>query len=170
MKYFDRKHLRQYYVSLLRQSGTPETIAKSAAIGLFVGFFFPIGTQVPAALLLAMVFRAKKILALVFTLPTNPYTIFFIYPVQCWIGGKICGIPLRLGTLRTVFHGLRTDFSFGEFLELSVDIIAAFFAGGLLFGVLSGVIGYFAVYGIIMSYRQRAKTKLATRLISKHRE
>jgi uncharacterized protein (DUF2062 family) len=94
----------------------------------------------------------------------------FIYPVQCWIGGKICGIPLRLSTLRTVFHDLRTDFAFGEFLELSVDIIAAFFAGGLLFGVLSGVIGYFAVYGIIMSYRQRAKKKLAARLISKHRE
>jgi uncharacterized protein (DUF2062 family) len=135
-----------------------------------VGFLFPVGTQIPFALLFAYILRAKKILTIIFTFPTNIYTMFFIYPVQCWVGGKLCGIPLRFSVLRHMFRDITSEFSLENFLELSVDVITAFFAGGLLFALLSATIGYFAVYGMIMSYRQRIQKRLSQKLISKHEE
>lgn len=69
-----------------------------------------------------------------------------------------------------MFRDITSEFSFENFLELSVDVITAFFAGGLLFALLSATIGYFAVYGMIMSYRQRIQKRLSQKLISKHEE
>ncbi len=166
MKFINRKKIRNLYVRLLRQSGSPETIAKSAAIGLFIGFFVPVGLQIPITLICAYLLKAKKILSIIFTLHTNVYTIIFIYPVQCWIGGKICGIPLKFSTLLKMFREMANDFSFEQFLELSIDVVISFFAGGLLLGVVSAIIGYFSVYGMIMSYRKRLQNKLSRKLIS----
>ena len=170
MKYFNKKNLRTYYLMMLRDNASPEIIAKSAAIGLFVAFFIPVGLQIPLALLFAYLLKARKIVSLIFTLPTNIYTIIFIYPVQCWVGGKLLRINLSYSALGKTFNDLSENFSFPEFLELGTEIIAAFFAGGLLFGVLCAIIGYFTVYGIVMSYRQRRKKRLAERLISHHQQ
>lgn len=153
---------------MVRDNARPEITAKSAAIGLFCGFFFPIGTQIPITLLLAYLFKARKIIALIFTFPTNIYTIIFIYPFQCWLGGKLLRLNLSYSLLSKTFRELFHDFSFAEFLELSTEIIAAFFAGGLFLGVLFGIIGYFSVYSLITSYRERRKKMLAERLISRH--
>jgi uncharacterized protein (DUF2062 family) len=168
MKIINPKKLKYIYIRFIRQSGSSEEIARSAAVGLFVGFAMPIGTQMPVALLFAYIFKAKKILSLIFTLPTNLYTIIFIYPAQCWVGGKICGISLSFRELRKTFSVLLSDFKMESFLDFSGDMLISFFAGGLLFGTIFAIIGYFTVYGMIESYKKRSERKLARRLISRH--
>ncbi|HOK04014.1 MAG TPA: DUF2062 domain-containing protein [Victivallales bacterium] len=168
MKLIDKKKLRTFYLKLIKDEISPEITAKSAAIGLFCGFFIPIGLQIPFTLLLAFAFRARKIISLIFTLPTNIYTVWLIYPVQCWVGGKLLRLKLSFPFLLKTFREILKNFSISDFLELSSEIIIAFFAGGLLFGVISAVIGYFTVYGMVVSYRQRRKKKLADKIFNKH--
>jgi uncharacterized protein (DUF2062 family) len=168
MQLINRKKIRYFYVRFLRQSGSPDEMARSAAVGLFVGFAFPIGIQIPLAIIFAYLFKARKILSCIFTLPTNAYTVIFIYPVQCWIGGKLCGISISFRELKGIFT-TKDGGLFGEGLfELGKEIAITFFAGGLLFAIITATAGYFIVYGIITNHRRKVQNKLNKKLIARH--
>ena len=49
-------------------------------------------------------------------------------------------------------------------MQLGWDIIFSFLLGGAIFGIFAGVISYFAAYGMIISHRNRAETRLTKRL------
>jgi uncharacterized protein (DUF2062 family) len=87
---------------LLERQGRPllalnrRAVARGAALGVFFGIMVPLG-QIPAAVLLAPVFRANALVSALATLVTNPLTFPPIWAAAYAIGGWILaatgGVP-----------------------------------------------------------------------------
>lgn len=88
-----RLKAKKWFGALLKimGSGTPDSLARGVALGLFVGFFIIFGLQLVVVVPLAWICRANRIAAVTFTFVTNHVTVFFIYPLQCLAGGYIMG-------------------------------------------------------------------------------
>ncbi len=161
MKLFERKTCIKQYVRLMRQAGTPERSARGVAVGLFVGFFVPIGLQLIAAVPLAYLVRGNKMLAVLFTFISNPYTVTFFYPFQCWVGSVLLGNPLSYEELHGTFNRLFSSSSVGAvFLvgkEMGHELLVPFLFAGLLFGISAAAIGYFSTNWLISRFRNRKK-------------
>ena len=160
--------LKRLYVKIISQEGSPECIARGAALGLVVGFVIPVGLQTFPAIALAFVFKANKVLSWLFTCVTNPATIFAIYPVQCYIGSLLLMRPMSREAFGNSFGRLASAESIAEYWEaftsLVADIILPFFAGGALFAAVSAPIGYFASLYLVRAYRRRKAEKIRKRL------
>jgi uncharacterized protein len=177
MKKVNRKTLRYYYLKLVKHSGSPESVSRGVAVGFFIGFLIPFGLQMAIALPLAFIVKARKIPALACTWVTNPYTIPFIYPIQCYIGSITLGKPLSLVKIKNIFSnffdacskldgGFIANFkgTIDALLNLGGDILIPFLVGGLLFGIISAFLGYFTSFGLIIRHNKKKKEKLAKRL------
>jgi uncharacterized protein (DUF2062 family) len=143
------------YVKILQQEGTPESLARGVAIGLFNGMFFPVGTQTLPALICAFIFRANKVLSVLFTLISNPANVFLLYPIQCYTGSLIIGNPLKLGELNEKFRDFLDVMSMDAFMALGWDIIVSFVVGGAFYGAVLGVIGYKLTYRMVSAHRSK---------------
>jgi uncharacterized protein (DUF2062 family) len=159
MKKLNKKSITYYYFKLVKQQGTPEYIARGVAVGLFIGFFVPFLFQMVCAFALAVLVKAAKIPALACTWVTNQFTIIFIYPVQCYIGSYLIGNPLTYQHIKTVFVDVFKHPGYNSLMELGSAVVLSFFAGGLLFGVVSAVIGYFVALKMVIRHRQRKEQK-----------
>ena len=153
-----RRRLRFYYLKVMRNNGSPEYIARGVAVGIFIGFFLPIGFQSLPAIGLAWLLRGAKIPAFLLTFHSNYVTSFFFYPIQCYVGSWLLFNPLRWRMLTEKLHHLVNEPSLGAFLELGTPLVLSFFAGGLFFGVLTAIPGYRLTVRLVIRFReQRAK-------------
>lgn len=177
-----KRFFRYRYFKLLRTNDNPRSIAMGVGLGLFIGFLIPIGFQTIVAFPMAFLFKANKILAVSFTWVTNYVTVFFIYPIQCYIGGLIIFRPIELSALRSTFKvalgtikEISKECGFWEsfyktiqvFLNLGSDIVITFIVGGLLFGLISGIAGYCLTYGAVIRYKESRRQKMRQKLMSK---
>ena len=94
-----KTQLQWLYYKIVRENATPEYVARGWAIGMFYGCFIPFGLQLICSVPTAFALKGSKIGASVGTLLTNPVSIFFIYPAQCWVGSKIIGKDLSYGAI-----------------------------------------------------------------------
>jgi len=151
------------YVKLVKQSGSPDYIARGVAIGLMIGMVIPFGFQIPIAIALAFLFKAAKIPAFACTWVTNHITVFFIYPVQCWIGSYLIGNPLQLEKVEKQLENLINERTWASLSALGGQLVTSFFVGGFLFGILLAVPGYlFSLYWV-KQYRRLREKKLKHR-------
>lgn len=164
MSFISRRRLRILYLNLVKQSGTPESISRGVAIGFFTGFFIPFGGQMLIAAALAFLFKARKIPALACTWITNPWTVPFIYPFQCYLGAKIIRSDLNLKTINELISTFLYEHTLESFTNLGSEILVPFFVGGTVLGLTTAIGSYFASYGMIISHGKRAEAKLAKRL------
>ena len=164
MAFISRRKLRVWYLSLVKQSGTPESISRGVAVGFFTGFFIPFGLQTVAAVILAFIFKARKIPAIACTFVTNPWTVPVIYPLQCFLGSKLIGGDMTWKTANELISTFIKERTLDAFTELGTEIITPFFVGGLFLGLIFSVCSYYASYGMIVSYGKRAEARLAKRL------
>jgi uncharacterized protein (DUF2062 family) len=112
---------------------------------------------------LAFIFKAAKIPAFACTWVTNHFTVFIIYPLQCWIGSYLIANPLHLEEVRKVLSNVVEDPSWESFKSLGGQIIASFFAGGFLFGLLLAIPGYFISLYLVRKHREHKELKLKNR-------
>ena len=164
MTLFTRRKLRILYLKLVKQSGTPESIARGVAIGFFIGFLIPIGGQMIIATLLAFTFKARKIPAIACTWITNPWTIPFIYPFQCFLGAKLIGDDLTFKGINKLISIFIKEHTFESFTNMGTEIVIPFFIGGLFIGLIAAFGSYFASLGMIVSHEKRVEAKLVKRL------
>lgn len=156
-----RTYLRELRDKMVRDPLPPARVAAGWALGMFAGCFIPFGLQLIVTVPLSFRFRVSKIGATVGTLITNPVTIFFIYPVQCWVGSRLVGAPLSWDHLTNdVFPVLKSASVFsGEGLQaissLGWSVLGGFFAGGLLLALLLTPTTYFLVLRLVTRYRSR---------------
>lgn len=146
---------RRLYCKVVKQEGSPESVARGLTIGLFVGFAMPMGGQLIVALPLAFLLKGNKVLAALGTVVTNPYSSIVIYPVQCWVGAFLLGSPLKLSLLEARFKTLIEQPSWSEFTGLGSELIIPFLLGGLLFAVLSSAPTYYLTLRAVRAYRAR---------------
>jgi uncharacterized protein len=159
MKKLSRSSIAYYYIKLVKQKGTPDYLSRGVAIGLFVGFFVPFLGQMVSAFVLAFIFKAAKVPAMAFTWITNYFTIPIIYPIQCLVGSYIICRPFSYEQLKTLFSDFIKKPGFDTFSALGTDVAISFFAGGLLFGMISGIIGYYVSLLMINRHREKVKQR-----------
>jgi uncharacterized protein (DUF2062 family) len=152
----------KFYVKLTRHPGTPESVGRGAAAGLFTAFIIPAGHML-AAFPVAMLVRGTRSVALLLTWIVNPLTISIIYPAQCWLGSYIIGKPLSYETIHRMVSRITAEPSFEALRELGGDIIASFFAGGVLLGTVAATAGYFSATALVKRHRGHKADKKARR-------
>ncbi len=164
-KIFTRKYVRSLFVKFVRQPGSIDNISMAVAIGLFVGFAIPIGGQIPIVILLCIFFKLKKLipLGIVFTFITNPWTAPVLYPFFTYLGAILMGKKLTLKFIDKSLRSLFSNPSLEVLFQMSWEVLVPFLVGSLFLAVISGVIGYFAAYGVLMRYRKKRETILVER-------
>ena len=149
-----RRLLRYYYNKAVREKGTPEYIARGWAIGMFVGFAVPFGLQLVISIPLSFLMKGSKLGATVGTMTTNHFTIFIIYPFQCWLGSRLIGSPLELKEIRAELGEVFLNQDYATLFSLGKTLIASFFIGGFLFAFISTPICYYLVKYLVIEYRR----------------
>lgn len=144
----------KFYLRLMRHPGTPESIGRGVAAGFFTAFIIPAG-HMAVAFLLAVLIRGARGAAVLSTWITNPFTMPVVYPVQCYVGSFITGKPLSYSLIKKMVFSALHDRSLEAAGALSGDLIISFFAGGLLFGTIMAISGYFISIQMVRRYRIR---------------
>ncbi len=149
-----REKARSLRERILSERKPASFIARGWALGVFVGSVIPFGVQIYVALPLSFLLRCSKIGALTGTLITNPLTIIFIYPAQCWAGARILGKDLSWRAISEALKGVLAQQSWSSLMQLSGDLIASFFMGGFLLAAVATPIAYFGVFRLVRGYRR----------------
>jgi uncharacterized protein len=88
-----RKVLLKYTNRLLSLDDTPERIAFSFALGVFLAFSPLLGFHTFLGILLAFIFGLNRVAVLVGLFINNPWTLVPIYSLANYVGGLLIGIP-----------------------------------------------------------------------------
>jgi uncharacterized protein (DUF2062 family) len=151
------------FLRLMRHPGTPESIGRGVASGFFTAFLLPGGHMV-AAFLLAILMRGARGTAALATWIVNPFTIPFIWPLQCWLGSFLIGRPLSHELIEHLLWNAVHTPSMQTLGELSVELIESFFAGGALLGAVVAVTGYFGTVIVVRRHRARLANRKKFRI------
>lgn len=151
-----KEKLSALHDKIVKEQKPAGFIARGWALGVFVGSVIPFGVQIYVALPLSFLFRCSKIGSLTGTLITNPVTILFIYPAQCWVGSRILGGDLSWNAISEALKGVLANQDWASLMELSGHLISSFFIGGFLLAAIATPITYFSVLAMVRAYRGRA--------------
>ena len=162
-RYLYRKWL-MLYSKIVREKASPEYIARGWAIGMFFGCFIPFGLQLVCSIPTAFLLKGSKIGATLGTLITNHFTIFIIYPAQCWVGSHLLGGTLSYHAIETAMADVLKEQSYEALMKIGGELVAAFFLGGALLSVIMTPLTYWFVKNLVIRYRNRKAAHAAARV------
>jgi uncharacterized protein (DUF2062 family) len=156
-----RRLFRYSYLRVLRQRATPHQLALGLSFGVFGGCMpvlpgLPFQTAV--GFLLAFVFRASKLAAVIATWVSNPFNWIFFYYVQYRIGHWL------LPSVEVNFDPANLKVS--DLMAIGWQTVMVLTLGGVVIGIPSGLATYFIFLPLIRRYRRRRSLKI---LEKKHR-
>ena len=138
-----------------RDRASPEFVARGWAIGMFYGCTIPFGFQLILSIPTAMLLRGSKVGATCGTFITNHFTIFLIYPVQCWLGNRLLGGDLTYDHICSALKEVVSEQSWSSVLKLGEELMAAFFLGGFIIAAVLVPLTYFGVLSFVRANRAR---------------
>ena len=153
---------------MTREKQPPEFIARGWAIGMFYGCTIPFGFQLILSIPTAVVLKGSKVGATVGTFITNHFTIFLIYPAQCWAGNLIlraCGRDVMSvdKIYAELMHVGKLSMLSGEFWsalgQLGGAVMASFFIGGILLALVCTPLTYWGVLRSVQRRRARIERR-----------
>lgn len=150
-----RRWVRYQYLRILRQKASPHNIALGVAWGIFVGFLPIIPFQTVVVLTLAFLFGGNKVAAAICTVISNPFNLIPFYYMLYLVGRLF--LPLDVAQFDP--HHLEMS----ELIATGWDFFAIMFVGGLVLGIPSFFISYFATRKGIRVYRERKALRLLHR-------
>ena len=161
------RRLRAYKRLLKRrivcEKAPPEYIARGWALGVFIGSVIPFGLQLIVSIPLSFRLKVSKIGATLGTFITNPITILFIYPAQCWVGSRILGSPLtweylKVDVLKRLMEvNVFSAEGWNVLADIGARVLGGFFVGGLLLGIILTPIAYRVVFRLVKFNRSMAE-------------
>ncbi len=137
---------------IVGEDASPEYIARGWAIGMFCGCLIPFGVQLMISIPLAFILKGSKIGATIGTFITNHFTIFVIYPVQCYFGALLVGKPIAYETIESALSDVLKNQNYESLLNLGADLLVAFFVGGAVLAVVMTTITYFLVFRLVRKH------------------
>ena len=158
-----------------RLPDSPESISFGVAIGVFVSFSPFFGVHVLLAFLIARSLRVNILAAVLGTFMGNPITFPIIAALNFKIGELFINVKTEeassktflqqlvdvsyafYGNVGVMMRGESTDFS--AILEFFYGIFLPYLVGGFILGVASGVVSYFIMLPIIVTYKARKARK-----------
>ncbi|MGB7406241.1 MAG: DUF2062 domain-containing protein [Pacificimonas sp.] len=128
------------------------SVARGAALGLFLGFAIPIGFQIVVAALIAVSSRANIAVAALFTSVSNPVTVVPIYFASLKVGDWLLG-------RETTISG-----SDSQILAVIQDAPVPMILGTIFFATISAAIGFLTIHFLWRWWiTRRWRTRLARR-------
>ncbi len=124
--------------------GEPELIARSFAMGSFIGVTPLIGMQIIISLTLAGIFRLSKTASVVGVINTNWTKGLFLYPLNYKIGAWLLGYNGSLS-----IEGLFTGNIFRNLYNAGAEVFISLLIGGFITGAIISCIYYFLVLKIL---------------------
>jgi len=146
--------LAALYDKIVKERKSAEFIARGWALGVFIGSVIPFGVQIYIAIPLSFLLKGSRIGALTGTLISNPLTILFLYPAQCWAGSRLLGRNISWSAISEAMDDVLTHQDWSSLSHLSGHLVTSFFAGGLLLAGIATPIAYFAVLSLVRNYRR----------------
>ena len=146
--------LSALYDKIVKERKSAEFIARGWALGVFVGSVIPFGIQIYIAVPLSFLLKGSKIGALTGTLISNPLTILFLYPAQCWMGSRLLGKDISWEAISDAMRGVVTQQDWSSLSQLSGHLVTSFFAGGLMLAAVCTPLTYFFVLHLVRNYRR----------------
>lgn len=147
------------YVKIVREKAAPEYIARGWAIGMFYGCLVPFGLQLVLSLPTAFLMRGSKIGATLGTLITNHITIFFIYPMQCYVGSLLINTNHSFKDINLALKDVLQEQSFEALGDIGIELLASFFLGGALLTAVMTPLTYWFVKRAVIIHRKRAEAR-----------
>ncbi len=151
------------YVRMIKEKASPEYIARGWAIGMFYGCLIPFGLQLICSVPTAFLLKGSKIGAVFGTLITNHFTIFIIYPVQCYAGNLLMGGDLSYAAVSEAMKDLLARQDYSTLFGLGWQLVLAFFIGGALLTAVMTPITYFSVLNAVTRYRKARAGRSASK-------
>ncbi len=152
-RYF-RKNILYLYKKIVREKASADYIARGWAIGMFYGCFLPFGTQLLFSLPTSFILKGSKIGACIGTLITNHFTVFIIYPVQCYVGSLMLGSTLSFSAIKGAMADVLKYQNWESLLQMGWELVLAFFIGGTLFAAIMTPLTYVLVKYMVLRYRK----------------
>ena len=157
-------YFRDKFRSIFQLKESPHRIALAFAWGVFMGISPLIGLHYIGGVLLAMLFRLNKLVAIIGISVNNPWTIVPISTFCAWVGAKILGIKQVLPEVdwgNISLSSIAMNFTSLENLTKMVKelwpLLSAFFVGSFLICTIAAIASYFIMLKLVNSYRKNHK-------------
>lgn len=154
-------YFRDKFRSIFQIKESPHRIALAFAMGVFMGISPLIGLHYIGGVLLAMLFRLNKLVAIIGVSVNNPWTIVPISTFCVWVGTKLLGIKQVLPEVDWGSISLKSiviNFtSLGNVMNMVKELwplLTAFFAGSFLICTLASIASYFIMLKLVNRYRK----------------
>jgi uncharacterized protein (DUF2062 family) len=154
--------LRRLVAWLHMLDGSPEAIARGAALGLFIAFSPTIGFQVLLAAALAPLIRANVPAAAAMVWVTNPATMgpafALTYRVGCLVWGDPSS-PQGHRELAVAMHGHDVTEPWrrlSDLLATGETVVVPLVVGGVVVGGVLAIVGYVVTVRLVRAHRRHA--------------
>jgi uncharacterized protein (DUF2062 family) len=107
----------------------------------------------------AFIMRGSKIGATFGTLLTNHFTVFIIYPAQCYVGSLLIGGGLSWQSIEAAMESVLKEQSFSSLWALGPQLVVAFFLGGAILTAVMTPLTYIFVKRFVDKRRMRKLKK-----------
>ena len=149
-----KERINSLYFRIVKERKSAEFIARGWALGVFIGSVIPFGIQIYIALPLSILLKGSKIGAITGTLISNPLTILFLYPAQCWAGSRLLGRDISWEKISEAMKGVLSQQDWSSLSQLSGHLVTSFFVGGLILAAIATPVTYFVVLSLVKNYRR----------------
>ncbi|MFQ5647041.1 MAG: DUF2062 domain-containing protein [bacterium] len=146
-----RRSLRYHYLKFIRIKARPKEVASGMALGLFIGMSPTMGFQMPIALFFAALLGENKLAAVLGVWVTNPLTAPVIYPINYEVGAYFIGHFFPVAASAAV--------NFNNIAQLGFHIVINLVTGGIIVGIFTSMIGYFATLWLVIAHREKKALK-----------
>lgn len=153
MKLSDR--IKVLYKKIVSEEASPEFIARGWAIGMFYGCLIPFGLQLILSIPTAFILKGSKVGATIGTFITNHFSIFIIYPLQCYVGSILLQNGLSYAIIKEAMLKVINEQTYDSLLSCGTDLVYSFFMGGFLLAAIMTPITYFSVLLMVRKYRSK---------------
>ena len=153
MKLSDR--IKILYKKIVSEEASPEFIARGWAIGMFYGCLIPFGLQLMLSIPTAFILKGSKVGATIGTFITNHFTVFIIYPLQCYVGSILLQNGLSYATIKEAMLKVINEQTYDSLISCGTDLVYSFFMGGFLLTAIMTPITYFSVLLMVRKYRSK---------------
>lgn len=139
-----KRFFKLIYLKIIRINDSPEKIAKSFALGVFIGIFPTFGIGGILALILAKIFNLNYIASVLGTFIMNYFTSPFFWSLSYFLGSLI----------------LEGKINLKFFKEKEIKYFALnYIVGNIIIAILFSLLSYFIIKEAIIKYKEKKKRR-----------
>jgi len=138
-----RRFLRYIYIKLLRFKDSPEKIALSFSIGVFIGIFPTFGFGGLLVIIISYIFKLNYAVGLLGTFIMNYFTSPFFWTLSYFVGDMITSGKIEWSSISS--KNLKS-------------FALSYLIGNLIVSTIFSVISYYLTKNLMRKYRERRGT------------